>query len=103
MSEIDNLVVITCVGACNTYIHIYVNTYIHIYTHTQIQTYIHTHTHTATNPWTMVYKFAARKRNASTMTITLQKPDGTLTESTEETMRLMMDNFTPRRQRAGRQ
>ena len=36
---------------------------------------------TATNPWTMVYKLAAGKRNASTITTTLQKPDGTLSDT----------------------
>lgn len=50
---------------------------------------------TATDHWTVVYKLAAGKRNASTLTTTIQKPEGTVTDSTEETVRLMMDKFTP--------
>ena len=50
---------------------------------------------TAANPWNVVYNLAAGKRNTTTQITTLQKPDGTLTTDTRETLRLMLDNFTP--------
>ena len=50
---------------------------------------------TAANPWNAVYDLAAGKRNTTTQITTLQKPDGTLTTDTRETLRLMLDNFTP--------
>jgi hypothetical protein len=48
-----------------------------------------------TNPWTEVYKIAANKTRNSTMIMALQKPDGTKTENTEETLKLLLDQLTP--------
>ena len=50
---------------------------------------------TATNPWSATYKLATGKGNTSTQITTLRKPDGTLTADTKETLRLMMDTFSP--------
>jgi len=50
---------------------------------------------TAANPWNVVYNLAAGKRNTTTQITILRKPDGTLTTDTRETLRLMLDNFTP--------
>jgi hypothetical protein len=51
---------------------------------------------TAANPWNAVYNLAKRKRHTPTQTSTLWKPDGTLTTDTKETMRLMLNHFTPK-------
>jgi hypothetical protein len=48
-----------------------------------------------TNPLTGVYKIAATKTRNTTMIMTLQKPDGTKTENTEETLKLLLDQLTP--------
>jgi len=50
---------------------------------------------TAANPWNAIYNLLAGKRNTTTQLTTLQKPDGTLTTDTRETLRLKLDNFTP--------
>lgn len=49
---------------------------------------------TATNPWTGAYKLAKSKIHTDTLITTLQKPDGSFTADTKETLRLMMDSFT---------
>jgi hypothetical protein len=47
------------------------------------------------NPWNELYKLTYNKIRSKTTITTLQKPDGTKTESTEETLRLFMDQLTP--------
>jgi len=47
------------------------------------------------NPWNEVYKLAAGKRRNNTQITTLRKPDGSLTEDLRETLRLMLEHFTP--------
>jgi len=49
---------------------------------------------TSANPWNKAYKLAAEKRNTSTQ-ITLRKLDGSLTANIKETLRLMLEYFTP--------
>ena len=50
---------------------------------------------TLSNPWNMVYKLATAKiKNCSPLS-TLRRPDGTVTTDMAETMRFMMDSFTP--------
>jgi len=56
---------------------------------------MHDHITTAANPWNAVYNLAAGKRNTSTHVTTLRKPVGSLTADTKETLRLMLDYFTP--------
>ena len=104
-------------------IHTHIRTYvIHTCVHTQMHTYIHACMHTyiakadyqtairrektrswkyyctltpANNPWNEVYKIATGKtRNKQTLT-TLQRPDGTVTETTEETIELMLEHPFP--------
>jgi hypothetical protein len=49
----------------------------------------------ANNPWNEVYKIATGKtRNKQTLT-TLHRPDGTVTETTEETIELMLEHLIP--------
>ena len=50
---------------------------------------------TATSPWTVVYTLAVGKEKCQHYNNSSTKSDGTLTDNTEETLRLMMDNFTP--------
>jgi hypothetical protein len=50
---------------------------------------------TAANPWNAVYYLAAGKKNIATQITTLRKPDGSLTTDTKETLRLILDYFTP--------
>jgi len=50
---------------------------------------------TAANPWNVVYKVAAGKRKNNTQITSLRKQDGTLTTDMEETVKLMLDYFTP--------
>jgi len=50
---------------------------------------------TSVNPWNEAYKLAAGKRNTSTQITTLRKPDGSLTADIKETLRLMLEYFTP--------
>jgi ribonuclease HI len=47
------------------------------------------------NPWNEVYKLASNKIRSKTTITTLQKPDGTNTESTEETLRFILHQLTP--------
>jgi hypothetical protein len=47
------------------------------------------------NPWNEVYKLASNKTRSKTTITTLQKPDGTKTENTEETLRFILHQFTP--------
>jgi hypothetical protein len=42
-----------------------------------------------------VYKLASNKTRSQTRITTLQKPDGTKTESTEETLRFILHELTP--------
>ena len=49
----------------------------------------------ANNPWNEVYKIATGKtRNKQTLT-TLQRPEGTVTDTTEETIELMLEHLFP--------
>jgi thiamine pyrophosphate-dependent acetolactate synthase large subunit-like protein len=50
---------------------------------------------TAAKPRNAVYNLAEGKKNTSTQITTLRKPDGSLTGDTKETLRLMLDYFTP--------
>jgi hypothetical protein len=50
---------------------------------------------TYTNPWNEGYRLAAGKRKSSTQMTTLTKPDGTLTEDLQETLKLMLEHFAP--------
>ena len=47
------------------------------------------------NPWNEVYRLAAGKRKTPTQITTLRKPDGTFTADTKETLKLMLEHFTP--------
>ena len=47
------------------------------------------------NPWNEAYKLAASKRKSTTLITTLRKPDGTLTEDLQETLKHMLDHFAP--------
>ena len=47
------------------------------------------------NPWNEVYKLASNKLRNKAMIMTMQKPDGSKTESTEETLRLILHQLTP--------
>jgi hypothetical protein len=50
---------------------------------------------TEANPWNAVYRLAAGKNRTNTQITTLQKPDGSLTRDTKETLRHMLEYFTP--------
>ena len=50
---------------------------------------------TEANPWNAVYRLAAGKKKTNTHITTLRKPDGSLTKDTKETLRLMLEYFTP--------
>ena len=50
---------------------------------------------TAANPWNEVYKLAAGKRRRQAQITSLRKPYGTLTTDMEETVKLMLEHFTP--------
>jgi hypothetical protein len=47
------------------------------------------------NPWNELYKLAFNKTRSKTMITTLQKQDGAETESTEETLQLILDQLSP--------
>jgi hypothetical protein len=47
------------------------------------------------NSWNEVYKLVSNKTRSKTIITTLQKPDETITESTEETLSLILDQLTP--------
>ena len=47
------------------------------------------------NPWNAVYKLAAGKRCNNTSLTTLRRPDGSRTSSTSETVKYMLEYFTP--------
>jgi hypothetical protein len=47
------------------------------------------------NPWNEVYKLPFNKPRSETIITTLQKPDGVDTESTEETLQLILDQLSP--------
>ena len=49
----------------------------------------------ANNPWNEVYKLAAGKKKVKTHLTTLRKPDGTQTKDTVDTLRHMLERFTP--------
>ena len=49
----------------------------------------------STNPWNEVYKLVAGKIKNNTQTTTLQKPDGSLTADLSETLKRMLEYFTP--------
>ena len=50
---------------------------------------------TAANPWNYVGKLAAGKRRYYSLFTSLRKPDGSLTTEMEETVKLVLENFTP--------
>ena len=50
---------------------------------------------TAANPSNEVYKIAAGKRRHYSLITSLRKPDGTMTTDMDETVKLMLDHFTP--------
>ena len=50
---------------------------------------------TAANPWNEIYKLAAGKKRSYPQFTSLRKPDGTLTSNMEETVKLMLEHFTP--------
>jgi hypothetical protein len=50
---------------------------------------------TEANPWNAVYRLAAGKKNTNPQITTLRKSDGSLTKDTKETLRLMLEYFTP--------
>jgi len=50
---------------------------------------------TKANPWNAVYRLAAGKKKTNTQITTLRKPDSLLTKDTKETLRLMLEYFTP--------
>jgi len=50
---------------------------------------------TAANPWNEVYKLAADKRRYYSLFTSLRKPDGSPTTDMEETVKLMLEHFTP--------
>jgi len=47
---------------------------------------------TSTNPWNVVYKLATNKLKSSPTMTTIQKTDGSYTESLEETMQVILDH-----------
>ena len=47
------------------------------------------------NPWNEVYKLVACKRKNNTQITTLRKPNGILTADIRETLKHMLDYFTP--------
>jgi len=49
----------------------------------------------ANNPWNKVYKLVAGKKKLKTHLTTLRKPYGTQTKDTADTMRHMLEHFTP--------
>ena len=49
----------------------------------------------STNPWNEVYKIASAKFRKPTAMTTLKKEDGSFTKDLQETMALMMQQFTP--------
>ena len=50
---------------------------------------------TEANPCNAVYRLAAGKKKNNTQITTLRKPDDSLTRDTPETLRLMLEYFTP--------
>jgi hypothetical protein len=50
---------------------------------------------TSSNPWNAVYKLASGKIKSRSLLSTLKKPDGTVITDTGDTMRFMIDSFTP--------
>jgi hypothetical protein len=50
---------------------------------------------TEANPRNAVYRMAARKKKNYTEVTTLRKTDGSLTKDRKETLRLMLEHFTP--------
>ena len=50
---------------------------------------------TEANPWNAVYRLATGKKKTNTQLTTLRKPDGSITRDTEDTLRLILEYFTP--------
>ena len=50
---------------------------------------------TCNNPWNEAYRLAAGKQKSSTQITTLRKPEGTLTEDLQETLKYMLEHFAP--------
>jgi hypothetical protein len=50
---------------------------------------------TEANPWNAVYRLAAGKKRNNIQITTLRKRDGSLTKDTKETLKLMLEYFTP--------
>jgi len=51
---------------------------------------------TATNPWGVIYNLATGRGNIRAQITILNKPDGTQTANTKETLRYMMETFAPK-------
>ena len=49
----------------------------------------------STNPWNEMYRIAAGKRKHAAQITTLRKPDGTLTADLHETLKYILEHFTP--------
>ena len=49
----------------------------------------------STNPWNEEYKLSAAKRKNKSQITTLRKPDGSLTAYFSETLKHMLEYFTP--------
>jgi len=49
----------------------------------------------ANNPWNKVYKLAAGKKKLKTHLTTLRKPNRTQTKDTADTLRHVLEHFTP--------
>ena len=47
------------------------------------------------HPWNEVYKIATGKTRKKQTLITLKRPDGTITETMEETIGLMLEHLFP--------
>jgi len=81
----------------HAFIHIYIYIYIQTYTHTYRGRYVHMliHTYIEDNHCSAVYRLASGKKRTKTLITTLRKLDGLLTSETKETLRLMLEYFTP--------
>jgi hypothetical protein len=54
----------------------------------------------STNPWNIVYKSAAGKRNNSQIMSTLQKTNGLQTEDLRETIQCILEHLIPKDEEA---
>ena len=49
----------------------------------------------STSPWNKIYKIEAGKRKHAAQISTLRKPGGILTADLHETLKYMLEHFTP--------